>query len=343
MRRWLKERTADMLGGLLRPWFGGIGCIVTLHRIVPEDQRSPIPQNRAMEIRPGALRSILDWVSRNGFDVVRLDEVRARLGQPRGNKFICFAFDDGYRDNLTEALPIFRDFGYPFAINVTTGFLDRTASVWWYFLEDVLARRASLALEWGGEAFEWSWTTPGDRTIAFSQIASLVRAQDGAGRDALLQAIGEVAGIDPLARTRELILSWEELRQLAGHWHVTVGSHSVGHHVLARLSEADLARELSESRTMIEARLGKRVQHFAYPFGGRDAAGPREFAAALEADYVTGLTTRSGNLFREHAWHLLTLPRLAIEGNFPPLGLLQKLESGFLPARGNGWKRIVTQ
>lgn len=342
MKRWLLNQGTAALGTLFRPFFGGIGCILSLHRIVPDEQRSPVAQNRALEIRPKALRSILEWLSRERFDVIRLDEVRSRLAEPRGTKFVCFTFDDGYRDTFTEALPIFRDFGFPFAVNVATGFLDRTASTWWYFLEDVLARLQRLEITWGGEPFEWHWITPDDRSIAFTQIATLIRAQDAQSRDVLLQVIGEAAGVDPLARTRELIMSWEELRQLAGHWHVTIGSHSAGHHVLTRLSDEDLAKELRDSKTMIEARLGKRCQHFAYPFGGRDSAGKREFEAALHADYTTATTTRCANLFKEHAWHLLTLPRLGIDGNFPPLGLFQKLEAGFMPARDNGWKRVVT-
>ncbi len=342
MSRWLASRTTSTLGTLLRPWFGGIGCIVSLHRIVPDEGRSPLPQNRALEIRPKALRSILEWVSRHRFDVIRLDEIRSRLAEPRGAKFVCFTFDDGYRDTLTEALPIFRDFGHPFAVNVVTGFLDRTASAWWYFLEDVLARLNKLAFLWGGEPFAWAWTTPEQRVIAFSQIAALIRAQDALSRDVLLQTIAEAAGIDLLARTRELTLSWEGLRQLAGHWHVTVGSHSIGHHSLAQLSDEDLARELRESKTQIEARLGKRVQHFAYPFGGRESAGPREIEAAMQADYTTAVTTRCANLFKDHAWKLHALPRLTIDGNYPPLSLLTKLEAGFVPARSNGWKRVVT-
>ncbi len=342
MKRWFRERSSSILSQLGRPWFSGVGCILALHRIVPDDHRSPLPQNRALEIRPGALRGLLEWVSRQGFDVIRLDEVRNRLAEPRGNKFVCFTFDDGYRDNLTEALPIFRDFGHPFTVNVTTGFLDRTASTWWYFLEDALARRSSLKIEWGGEPFDWQWTTPEDRVIAFGQIAALIRTQDVLSRDELLNTIGEAVGLDPLTRTRELIMSWEELRQLAGHWHVTIGAHSIGHHVLSQLSAEDLTRELTESKTMIEARLGKRVQHFAYPFGGRDAAGPREFDAALQADYTTAVTTRCANLFKEHAWHLLSLPRLGIDGNHSPVSLLAKLEPGLVPARGNGWKRVVT-
>jgi len=342
MRRWLKDRALDILETLCRPWFGGVGCIVALHRVVPEDQRSPLAPNRALEIRPGALRSLLEWTRQEGLDVIRLDEVRNRLAQPRGAKFVCFTFDDGYRDNLTEALPIFRDFGFPFAVNVTTGFLDRTASLWWYLLEDILAQRPALELNWQGKDYSWSWTAPEDRQHVFDEIAGLIRTQGAAERDELINLIGTASGFDPLARTRELMMSWEDLRQLSSHWHVTIGAHSIGHHVLARLNEADLARELRDSRTMLEARLGKRVQHFAYPFGGRDAASAREFAAAMEADYITAVTTRCANLFKDHAWHLHALPRLGIDGNYPPLHLLERLESGLVPARGNNWQRVVT-
>jgi hypothetical protein len=58
MRRWLKDRATQTLGNLLRPWFGGVGCILSLHRIIAEDERSPLPQNRALEITPGGLRAL---------------------------------------------------------------------------------------------------------------------------------------------------------------------------------------------------------------------------------------------------------------------------------------------
>jgi peptidoglycan/xylan/chitin deacetylase (PgdA/CDA1 family) len=132
------------------------------------------------------------------------------------------------------------------------------------------------------------------------------------------------------------------LTAVSRNWHVTIGAHTVGNHDHTRLSATELAHELSESRHALEARLDKEVRHFAYPFGGRDAAGQREFEAALEADFATAVTTRCANLFKEHAWHLMSLPRLGMDGNYPALLLLERLENGLVPARGNGWKRVVT-
>jgi peptidoglycan/xylan/chitin deacetylase (PgdA/CDA1 family) len=342
MRRWLKDCAIQTLGGLLRPIYGGVGCILSLHRVVLPGDRSPIWQNRAMEITASDLRAILEWVRRNGFDVVRVDELRNRLGEPRGSKFVCFTFDDGYRDNLTHALPVFREFGYPFAVNVTTGFVDRTVSLWWYLLEDLLARRSAMAFEWEGKSRRWQWNAPRERQRVFDELAQLIRQEGAATRDALVNTIAEAAGLDPLARTSELILSWDELRSLASNWHVTVGAHTVGHHVLAKLNDAELDKELRDSRAILETQLAKRVQHLAYPFGGRDAVGPREFDAALHADYETATTTRCANLHKEHAWHLLALPRLGVDGNYNAVEQLERLENGMVAARGNRWKRVVT-
>src|SRR6476620_4042001 len=126
----LPDFLKDLACSVARPIFGGLGCIVALHRIVPEQQLSPIAENRALELTPAGLRAVLEWTRRRGLDVIRMDEVKARLSEPRGAKFMAFTFDDGYRDNLSEALKVFRDFGSSFTVNVTSGFADRTTSVW---------------------------------------------------------------------------------------------------------------------------------------------------------------------------------------------------------------------
>jgi peptidoglycan/xylan/chitin deacetylase (PgdA/CDA1 family) len=337
----IPEYFKDLVGSLARPLFGGIGCIVALHRIVPEKQLSPIAENRALELTPQALHALLDWTRRRGFDVIRMDEVKNRLSEPRGAKFIAFTFDDGYRDNFTEALKIFRDFGFPFAVNVTTGFVERTASVWWYTLEDILRQRDSLHFAWDGSTRDWKWASEETREKAFLEIAALIRNQGRADRDRLVDTICEAAGVDPLQRTRELIVDWDELKQFASIWHVTIGAHTAGHHTLARMSEPDLQAELVESKALLETKLGKKVRHLAYPFGGRDAVARREFDVARECDYETAVTTRTGNLFPDHAWHLQALPRLGISGNHSPVALINRLENGLVAARGNNWKRVV--
>jgi peptidoglycan/xylan/chitin deacetylase (PgdA/CDA1 family) len=75
-------------------------------------------------------------------------------------------------------------------------------------------------------------------------------------------------------------MSWDELRTLAdAGWEI--GSHTCSHARLSLLDDAQLARELSESRTTCEERLGS-CRSLAVPYGDRD---PRVPAAAARAGY----------------------------------------------------------
>jgi peptidoglycan/xylan/chitin deacetylase (PgdA/CDA1 family) len=90
----------------------------------------------------------------------------------------------------------------------------------------------------------------------------------------------------------------------------------------------------------IEAKLGRRPLHFAYPVGNVAAASAREFAIAAEAGFKTAVTTRPGVLFPEHAKTLTALPRVSVNGEFQRLRYLDVLMSGAATALWNGFRRV---
>jgi peptidoglycan/xylan/chitin deacetylase (PgdA/CDA1 family) len=80
-------------------------------------------------------------------------------------------------------------------------------------------------------------------------------------------------------------MSWDENRALLkdGHW---IGSHTVDHAWLTRLSEGALDKELADSKKRLEAKLGSKVVTMAYPYGSYNEATVK---AAQKAGY-TGAT-----------------------------------------------------
>ena len=95
-------------------------------------------------------------------------------------------------------------------------------------------------------------------------------------------------GIDHWAgspHAQELVpMSWDELRELAGSgWEV--GSHTRTHPHLTQLDDAELERELHESRTECERQMGRPCTTIAYPYGDVDG---RVVAAARAAGYRQG-------------------------------------------------------
>lgn len=81
-------------------------------------------------------------------------------------------------------------------------------------------------------------------------------------------------------------MTWDELRACAEDG-VEVGSHTRSHAHLTQLGDSELRDELEESRSRIEAELGRPCRFFAYPYGewdGRVAVAVR--AAGYEAAFA---------------------------------------------------------
>jgi peptidoglycan/xylan/chitin deacetylase (PgdA/CDA1 family) len=130
------------------------------------------------------------------------------------------------------------------------------------------------------------------------------------------------------APCQNLCMTWADIAKMAEDPLCTIGAHTVNHVELRKESD-DVARtEIKRSADVIEAALGKRPEHFAYPYGGATAAGPREFALAKELGFKTAVTTRAGVLLGGHREHLTALPRISLNGEFQALRYLDVLISG---------------
>ena len=112
-------------------------------------------------------------------------------------------------------------------------------------------------------------------------------------------------------------MDWQEIIELAADPLVTIGAHTVNHKMLKKMTdESALRAEMEMSRAVLEAALGKRPEHLAYPVGDPTSAGPREFRIAAELGFKTAVTTRPGVLFKAHRDHLTALPRISVNGDF---------------------------
>ncbi len=118
---------------------------------------------------------------------------------------------------------------------------------------------------------------------------------------------GHIGGLNdwapapPGLGTRPL-LTWDQLSELATAG-MEIGSHGKTHADLQRLGPDQVAREIVGSRTDIEARLGRPVETFAYPFGAVSAAARTIVRSEYRAACTTVLKRVSGE-------ELYELPRV---------------------------------
>jgi peptidoglycan/xylan/chitin deacetylase (PgdA/CDA1 family) len=329
------------LHNLLRRFFEGVGAILMLHHVRPS-RRSEFQPNLGLEVSPEFLSYTVEWLRREKIEIVSLDEMHRRLSERDfGHRFVCLTFDDGYRDNKVWAYPILKAEQAPFAIYIPTSFPDRRGKLWWVALESVIADNDSIVVTMNGREQRYDCATAAQKRETYDAIYWWIRGlADEVDIHAFVDGLSARYGLDMAPVGDALCMTWDEIRELAADPLVTIGAHTVNHVMLGKATEETARDELAASRDIIARALGRPVWHFAYPYGGPDLVGKREFRLAAEVGYRTAVTTRPGVLFPEHAAHLMALPRLSLNGEYQEARHLEVLMSGTATALFNRFRRV---
>jgi peptidoglycan/xylan/chitin deacetylase (PgdA/CDA1 family) len=181
---------------------------------------------------------------KRSFRPVRLAEIAAMIadGKVKQNS-VAITFDDGYRDNLTGAIPILEQMRLPATFFICGDAASEGESFWWERLE------ASLQLmeldDAGAERLH--------RHLMFADVVERHRM------------LAELPAADHVLSER---LSHDDLKILACHPLADIGAHGWSHRRLDHLQSHDLRREVMENVRMLADLTGTSVRSFAYPFGG---------------------------------------------------------------------------
>jgi peptidoglycan/xylan/chitin deacetylase (PgdA/CDA1 family) len=325
----------------LRGMFGGMGAIFMLHHIRPggglQDGFAP---NAGLEITPEFLDAVIGLAQERGYDLLALDEAVNRVKEGRrGRPFVVFTIDDGYRDNLVHAWPIFRKRKCPFTIFVSPAITDGKGMLWWRGLEAAIASDTRITSPFPGQG-TFDISTDAEKQNAWEKLYWLVRAMPEAEQRGWIRRICESQGISLEAMCRAEAMTWDELRDIAADPLCAIGAHTTNHYAMAKLPADQALKEAVDSRDRIEQELGKRPNLFAYPYGDESSAGPRDFALMREAGFDAALTTRKGVVYRSHKDHLMGLPRVSLNGGFQKARYVDVMLSGSAFAIWNGFRRL---
>ncbi len=302
---------------LLRRFTEGQGIIFTLHRVLPETQGNFQP-NKLLEITPEFLRSTILQVRRAGYEFVSLDAALERLKQNDESlgKFAVLTFDDGYKDNRDVAYPILKELGVPFTLFVTSSYSNHNSELWWIILEKLIAKNGHLSFEGEGQTYEYDCGSQAEKQQAFDDARCVfITHLSEKEQRAVIRRTAEKYGVDWRALCGELILSFEELAELAQDPLVTLGTHTDTHPMLARLGSTEEIRlHITNGLKEMEQQLGVKPSVLAYPYGFKQAVDARCEAVAQELGFVAAVTTQPGTLSASNLKRAYHLPRVSLNG-----------------------------
>lgn len=267
--------------------------VLCYHRVtaMPTDINS-------IAVSPDNFRAQIRYL-KDHFPIVRFDENLDKIKKPA----IAVTFDDGYADNLTEALPILNEAGVPATFFISTQFLDGGGEFWWDSLARIVTSGsgypAHFTLQDPGFGKTWATATVAERLILFRDLHRLCMVSATELRGEWLRQVADWAGGSCQDAVLNRLLSIEELRELANHAGVTIGAHTITHPRLSTLSDDEQHHEIVESGRRLAHILGREITSFAYPFGTRTDFNEASGRICRKAGYLKAAAAFPGEV---HSW-----------------------------------------
>ena len=288
---------------------GDKGYVFMLHRVA---ERNPcgIVENENMKVSPTFLDSFITECKKK-YEIIASDKICEYIKSGNKKKFLVFTFDDGYKDNFTNALPVFEKHNVPFTIFVASDFPNKKAIMWWYGLEELLQQNERIVLNNGQEYF---CKTFDEKNKVFCELRSEILKIEQAHLFDELSKMFSAYQIDWRKYCDELCMTWNDVAELVKNSLVTIGAHTAHHYNLHALhTEKDVQNEISEGIAEFKKNINFVPTVFAYPFGSPNEITEREINAVKEMKFKYAFIGTGGGVKKE--FELFAVPRIALIEN----------------------------
>jgi len=249
------------------------GAVVVLmfHRVLNDAEFQLTCSLPGIVVRRRTFESLVPYVARE-YEAVDFAQPTGAAGSKLR---VMFTFDDGWKDNHTNALPVMHTCGMPATVFVCPGLIGRADPFW----PEVVASLLGKDSPWVSGA-------------AIESLIETLKAYSTERREQFIAGLYEmhapVSGRDEYAGNQTM--SWDDIREMdaAG---VRFGCHTHTHQILTTVPQQTARREIRESKLALEAVLHRRCDLFAYPNGNSSAA-TRQILA--EEGFTAAFTTERG-------------------------------------------------
>jgi peptidoglycan/xylan/chitin deacetylase (PgdA/CDA1 family) len=284
--------------------------VLVYHGILSEAKPEPFRYHHTAAEFEGHL----DWLASRYIPATLDDFARWFRGewQPR-KPLVLVTFDDGYRNNATNAAPILTHKGFPAIFFLASGYVGGEKPLW----PDVVFTRI---MSWknlsikdpDGRACAIPASPEARQQLALSIVEMCKNCDDANRREYITYLAGEVSSDTIVDAEAQQFLSWDDVRALSSAG-FEIGSHTATHPILSNVSTEQLQTELRESRSAIEAQTGRPCRALAYPNGRARDIGDAVAAAAAEAGYQFAFSV--SNRWCSRASNALQVDRISPPGH----------------------------
>ncbi|MFC3285513.1 polysaccharide deacetylase family protein [Litchfieldella rifensis] len=216
-------------------------------------------------LRPAWFADQVAYLTRH-YEVIPLKTLIDCLEQRRAvpARSVVLTFDDGFRDNLENAVPILERYRVPATIFMVTRSLTNGELPWSQRLGVIFQR--TYVLEMSHPLLGEQPAPLNDshqRRAAYQRIKLGIAPLQRGERDTLISGLANQLGVEP---PLDQMLSWQDARLLQASG-VEIGGHSYSHALLGQVPIAEACHEIRRCREELRDHLGLEAAPFCLPGG----------------------------------------------------------------------------
>lgn len=247
----------------IKKLFGNRAVVLMYHRVgdVPKD-----PWELAVNVENFEQQL---QVLQKDFNVITVKELVRQLNVGKLEKGqVCITFDDGYRDNLLNAIPLLKKYRLPATFFIPTGFTGSEKMFWWDAVYEIL-----------GDNYFDTWQRL--QSLPFEQITERL--------DLLIEGSGKSLPHNSASYP----MNTDELKKMVSDSLFSLGVHTVTHPALGMHDYAVQEKELLQNRKQLYTEYENYTDVVAYPYGhyNRDT-----LAIMRNNNFEAGFTTHEASI-----------------------------------------------
>lgn len=276
-----------------------------------------VEEEDSLHIAPEAFKNEMQFLLKH-YEVISMEDFEQRFFANRFNGHeMVVTFDDGYRNNLTYAAPVMQSLKIPFTVFISTAHVDSgdyfPTAIARMIIRDSQLNHLSLdCLRLEMPLYDVYHR----KRICEAVIHALKHSNILLVKEICRQLIANVSADEYQSLCEQhhadKPLNWDEVQRLHHEYGGTIGSHGLQHFICNDYqTDEEVARQLSDSKRIIEERLKTECRYLAYPNGVYNAGDVTPFAMQMaeKAGYKLAFTTVTDRL---HAnFNPMLMPRLA--------------------------------
>lgn len=285
--------------------------ILNYHRVINLSNEFNLDKG-VISATPKNFEKQIKYVSKKynviSFDML-IDYIQNKTKLPKNPLIITF--DDGYKDNYTNAYPILKKYNVLATFFLTIDFIEKKRLPWWDKLVYIINKTKISKLNLSNIGV-YDLSSKEKKLESTIKINKKIK-NNGLDKEKILKKISDILKVKLNKNlSKDLFLSWEDVKEMSKN-DMSFGAHTLTHCSLAQVSLEKAKKEVTQSKLKIEKELNKKIEIFSYPYGEQTHFNDKIKKMLKNSKYSCAVSTEFGFNYISNKLDFFSLNRIGIQ------------------------------